>query len=89
MVQTVFLVSVLGGVVSLVAAVATARTHWRTDAEPFGRRTRAFSVLARPVSCVVASAIPLVRSLTVLGCGLLAIALLCLAYQAVVDFGRP
>jgi hypothetical protein len=83
-VQTVFLVSVLGGVVSLVAAVGIARTHWRTDVARFSSETNALNVLLRPAS-YVASGLGAIRTLTLLGCGLLGVALLCLVYELLVS----
>jgi hypothetical protein len=84
MVQTVFLVSVLGGVVSLVAAVAVARQHWRTDVARFSHETNALKVLVRPAS-YVASGLAVIRTLTLIGCGLLVVALLCLVYELLVS----
>ena len=73
---------------SLVAAIAVARMHWRPDVAPFGRHTSSHLVLARPASFVVGSALGRVRMLTGIGCGLLGLAILCLLYQFVADFSN-
>jgi hypothetical protein len=84
-VQGVFLVSVLGGATSLIAAIGVARSHWRPDVAPFGRQANAFKVLARPESYAVASVLGVIRGLTTFGYGLLGIAVFCLAYQFLKD----
>ena len=85
MVQAVFLVSVLAGVASLVAAISVTRFHWRSDIAPYSRQTSAFKVLARPQSYAMASALGVIRTLTLIGYGLLAVAILCIAYQLLND----
>jgi len=89
MVQVLFLASVLGGVTSLVGAIGVARLRWRSNVAPFGRQTNAFKVLALPGSYVVESAVPLIRTLTFLGCGLVGGGIVCLIYQFLADIGRP
>ena len=89
MAQAIFLTSVLGAVVSLVAAIGVARLHWRTDVAPFGRDTNTVKVLARPACFARPSALGAIRTLTVLGCALFAVALGCLIYQFYADVVRP
>ena len=48
--QALFLIGVLGGAGSLIAAIAVARLHWQADIAPFGRRPNSLKVLARPAS---------------------------------------
>jgi len=74
--------------VSLVAAIAVARTNWRPDVAPFGRHTSSHQVLARPASFVVGSALGRVRILTGIGYGLVGLAILCLLYQFFTDFSN-
>lgn len=88
MVQALFLMSLFGGVASLVAAILVARLHWRSDVTPFGRRTNAFKVLASPASYAAPPALPLIRRLTVIGYGLVGVAIVCLVYQFLADFER-
>ena len=88
MVQALFLVSVLGGAASLVAAIGVARANWREDVAPFGRQTSARRVLARPESYAEASVLSLIRTLTTIGFGCLGVAILCIAYQFLKDWGR-
>ena len=87
-VQAIFLTSLFGGVVSLVAAVGVARLNWRRDVAPFGRRTDSVKVLARPASYAAASAAGSIRTLAGIGYGLLGVAILCLLYQFFADAAR-
>jgi len=89
MIQVLFLGSVLGGVTSLVGAIGVARLRWRSDVTPFGRQTNSFKVLALPALYVVESAVPLIRTLTFLGCGLVGAGIVCLVYQVLAELGRP
>jgi hypothetical protein len=88
MIQALFLTSVLGGVVSLVAAIAVARMNWRPDVAPFGRHTNSHRVVARPASFVAGSALGRVRMLTGIGYGLIGLAILCLLYEFFADFSN-
>ncbi len=83
MAQALFLTSVLAGAVSLVAAIGVARLHWRPDLAPFSRHTNALNVLARPASYAHPVALRVIRMLTLVGCKLFGVALVCLVFEFV------
>jgi len=87
MAEAIFLVGLLGGIASLVAAIGVARQNWRRDVAPFSRHTSSFKVLARPGSYASATAVGSIRALTAIGYGLLGAAILSLGYQLLADLG--
>jgi len=85
MAQAVFLIGLLGGIASLVAAIGVARQNWRRDIAPFSRQTSSFKILADPGSYASASAVGSIRTLTAIGYGLFGAAILSLGYQLLAD----
>jgi hypothetical protein len=85
MAQAVFLIGLLGGIASLVAAVGVARQNWRRDIAPFSRQTSSFKILTDPGSYASASAVGSIRTLTAIGYGLFGAAILSLGYQLLAD----
>ena len=86
MLQATFLVTVIAGALTLVAAVGTARMHWRVDVTPY-RETYAFNVLRHPAAYVRPQWAAKVRILAIVGVCLLVLAVGCLAFQLAIDAG--
>ena len=87
MIQALFLLSVIAGALTLVAAIFTARMHWRLDIGPYHERY-AWRVLRRPGSYVQQEWVGSVQALALVGCCLVAVAIGSLIYQAAVDWMR-
>jgi hypothetical protein len=85
MAQAIFLIGLLSGIASLVAAIGVARQNWRRDIAPFSRQTSSFKILADPGSYASASAVGSIRTLTAIGYGLFGVAILSLGYQLLAD----
>lgn len=86
--QTVFLVSLLAGNISLVGALGAARWNWRKDIPPFGRQSEVADILLHPDRYAAPRAIPLIRVLGLVGSVLLIIVIASLAYQVAADIRR-
>ena len=86
--ETVFLVTLIGGIALLVAALAVARLNWRKDVTAFGRGSSTVDIALHPERYAVREALPLIRVLTLLGAALLAGAVAMLLGEAVREVGR-
>ncbi|HXX83509.1 MAG TPA: hypothetical protein VEN29_05955 [Casimicrobiaceae bacterium] len=87
MIQALFLMSVIVGPLTLVAAIVIARMHWRLGIGPY-REGYAFRVLARPSSYVQPDWIGSVRALALVGCCFIAVATGSLIYPLAVALAR-
>jgi hypothetical protein len=87
MIEGLFLTSVVAAALVLVAAIALARMHWRSDIGPY-RERYAFSILRRPGSYVQPDWVRPVRTLAVVGCSFVAVACGCLIYRVALDLTR-
>ena len=79
--QTVFLVFLSAGIISLVGAIGAARWNWRKGIPPFGLDTKVIQVLLHPERYTQPQAIPFVRVLGLAGSVFLAVALAAVGYQ--------
>ena len=48
MITTLYFLLLLGGILFLLCGLAITRSTWRTDIEPFGRRSRFFQIALHP-----------------------------------------
>lgn len=86
--QTVFLTALLSGDILLVASFLVARLNWRPDLPLYNFRTRSVDVLLHHAKYVTPKALPVTRSLQVLGGLLLALAVAVIARKAFLDFAH-
>jgi len=86
MIQAAFLISLLIGVLALVAAISFARLNWRSDIEPYSRRTRLHDLALNLDDYVLPEVVTKVRVLLIAGIILLVIAIGTLVCQFIQDF---
>lgn len=86
--EMIFLSAFLSGDILLIASFLNARQNWRRDLPPYNLQTHALDVLLRPSKYVLPKALPLTRTLQVLGGLLLFVALLALAREAIQEFAH-
>jgi hypothetical protein len=76
-----FLLLLIGGVLSLVAGLFLTRANWRADIEPFGRRSRAFQIALHPENYATARRLGAIRFLNATGAALLCASLAVVGYD--------
>ncbi len=84
--QAAFLILMLAGVLALVCGIVWARLNWRRDVAPYGRATRFLDVTLHPGRYANDRAVPMSRSLNIVGAFCVVSALAILAHKAFVDF---
>lgn len=62
-----FLLLLIGGIVSLLGGLAVTRWTWRADVEPFGRRSRFFQIALHPENFARADRLRQIRFLNLVG----------------------
>ena len=72
-----FILLLFGGIVFLVLGLFVTRLTWRTDVEPFGRRSRLFQIALHPENFAKAARLREIRILNLVGglllCGALVV----------------
>ena len=78
-----------GGILFLVGGLFLTRLTWRTDVEPFGRRSRSFQIALHPENFATADRLREIRLLNFVGALLLSGALIVVGYDVFASvFGR-
>jgi len=76
-----YLVLLIGGILFLVGGLFVTRLTWRTDVEPYGRRSRFFQIALHPENFAKADRLPTIRVLNLVGGLLLLGALIVVAHD--------
>ena len=86
--EALFLTTVLGGTILLIAGIMVARLNWRSDVPPYSLRTRSTDVLLHPEKYALPEACLFVRALGVFGVVSLLVAVFAIIREAILQFGR-
>ena len=81
MTSALFLLLLFGGILFLVGGLFLTRLTWRTDVEPFGRRSRLFQIALHPENFAEAERLHEIRLLNIVGALLLVGALIVVGYD--------
>ena len=76
-----FILLLFGGILFLVGGLFVTRLTWRTDVEPFGRRSRLFQIALHPEHFAKADRLREIRILNLVGGLLLCGALVVVGYD--------
>jgi len=76
-----YLLLLIGGILFLVGGLFVTRMTWRTDVEPFGRRSRLFQIALHPENYANADHLGKIRFLNLVGGLLLLGALVVVAHD--------
>jgi hypothetical protein len=76
-----FILLLLGGILFLVGGLFVTRLTWRTDVEPFGRRSRLFQIALHREDFAKADRLREIRLLNLVGAVLLCGAVLVVGYD--------
>ncbi|MGH8616459.1 MAG: hypothetical protein ACREUW_02120 [Burkholderiales bacterium] len=82
-----YLLLLIAGNLFLVGGLFITRQTWRTDVEPFGRRSRYFQIALHPERYARADRLGLIRGLNLAGALLMFGALLVVGYDIMVSMG--
>jgi len=78
-----YLLLLLGGVLSLLCGLFVTRMTWRTDVEPFGRRSRFLQIALHPENFAKADRLREIRFLNLVGGLLLLGALIVVCHDVI------
>ena len=78
-----YFVLLLGGILFLVGGLFVTRMTWRTDVEPFGRRSRLFQIALHPENFAKADRLREIRLLNLIGALLLFGALVVVGHDVI------
>jgi len=79
--SVLFMLLLFGGILFLVGGLFLTRLTWRTDVEPFGRRSRPFQIALHPENFATADRLREIRLLNLAGALLLGGALILVGYD--------
>ena len=65
--QALFLVFLSFGIACLVGGLFLTRKAWRSDIQPFGRRSRLFQIALHPERFATSAHLPIIRWLNIIG----------------------
>jgi hypothetical protein len=83
-----FILLLFGGILFLVGGLFVTRLTWRTDVEPFGRRSRLFQITLHPEHFAKADRLREIRILNLVGGLLLCGALVVVGYDVLSSLAR-
>ena len=76
------------GIACLVGGLFITRQTWRTDIEPFGRRSRMFQIALHPERFATPERLAAIRLLNLIGAGFVLLALAVIAFDVYSSLGR-
>ena len=82
-----YLLLLIGGILFLVGGLFVTRLTWRTDIEPFGRRSRLFQIALHPENFAKANRLLQIRFLNLIGGLLLLGALVVVGHDIISSVG--
>jgi hypothetical protein len=84
--SALFILLLLGGILFLVGGLFVTRLTWRTDVQPFGRRSRFFQIALHPENFAKADRLREIRLLNLVGGLLLCAALVVVGHDVFTSF---
>jgi len=87
--EVLFLLLLVAGILFLVRGLFVTRLTWRSDVEPFGRRSRLFQIALHPENFATAERLREIRLFNLVGGLLLLGALVVVGHDVISTMSRP